>query len=245
MNHRILKVCLLLSLLLGVGGATCSAQMQQSVVNSPAPTSSGGIALVGSATHGCAGSPCSVTYTSGSGHKIIVFVASSSTNAIYTIADSGGSSYTPGFNGACPSLLNQCAMSYTCSSVASTTITASLASGTASDDAIIVAEFSGGVGSGCNDQLDSTGTEASGTTASSNPLTTTAANEVVLGFFDSPASGVTFSTNGSYTLLQTAAHDGAGACGMTYRIVSSAGTYTPAATLSASNFWSGEAITLK
>jgi hypothetical protein len=46
MIQRILKVCLLLSMLLGIGGATCSAQIMQQAVTNSAPGGGGGTATV-------------------------------------------------------------------------------------------------------------------------------------------------------------------------------------------------------
>jgi YD repeat-containing protein len=115
--------------------------------------------------------------------------------------------------------------------------------------AVSASEFSGLLASGAKDQA--TSATGSGTSPNSGNVTTTQADELLIGAIgvEGP-SGDTFTPGTSYTTTERRGTSGGGATGNItvnpeYRIVSATNTYAATATLGTSRQWSAAIVTYK
>ncbi|MBZ5513087.1 MAG: hypothetical protein LAN70_18215 [Acidobacteriia bacterium] len=128
---------------------------------------------------------CALTYSPTAGNALFIGLeAPSSSTTITGLADngaSGGSTYTVPLSASCSGgSAQRCGFAYTCN-VASGVTSITLTLGGADTPTITVAEYSGVATSACLDQ-SSTAATGTGTSQTGNDVTTTQANEVLIGY---------------------------------------------------------------
>lgn len=205
-------------LLLGVGGSAGGA--------SPS--------YVNSWSNATGSSPLNITVSPSAGHTLAIWAAGTS-GMNFSFSDNQSSTYTVlASSTACDA--RTCGWAYLCSAPSGLTTLTISNSGSVNDYAAIVIEVAN-TGSPCLDQSTTVPTGATSTsTPTSANITTTSSNTLLVGFFESLNSSVTFSSNAPYTLAAQQQHDGGGIIGCSYRAVSSIGTYAPSATISATDW---------
>jgi len=188
------------------------------------------ITRIGSATAQCGTTnPCTVTYTPTAGNFLVVHAQSSSL-AASSVSDNGaGSSYSSAF-------VNGGSSSWYTASVGTSVTAISVNYSGSNDSVAIVVEYSGVSPSSPLDQTNATVATGSGTTATATAVTTTQANELLIGWFANfipsnfTASGSGWGNTVNVTLSSTV-------LAATDKIVSATGTYDATATLGSGTWY--------
>jgi hypothetical protein len=214
MNRRILNVCLLLTGLLGMRGAPCSAQVMQQAVTNSAAASSGAspVAVAGSSTFFNCSSTTSCTSAAINSMPanvawVIHVQINSGSISVTSVTDGssgGGTADTIAQAGSCDSTntsFTACDF-YVCkTTMAAGNVTFTINTSTAATMGGVTSAYTGVLASGC---LDTNITKATGATSGANPTFTSPGNvlEAYEVLEESINSGQVPTANNGWTVVK-------------------------------------------
>jgi hypothetical protein len=206
----------------------------------------GAPAFVRQATGSTAGAtsfPVAISSTAGDALVASVAIQAGSTASVTSVTDSAGGAFTKAAVGFLAGSSTRIELWYRANAAASTGVTVTL--NTAKAASANLAEFSGVASASALDAAAGNAGTASSTTATTPSITTTNASSVLVGAIDYPSSsiGSTLNAPGFASLSDFTVSTVNGRAA--YRVVSTAGSYSAAWTLSAAANSGGAILALK